>query len=213
MITNPNDKPHSPKDDKRLEVPTNDASNIVKVHTSESDDDLPKALPRDLHVRRQPIPMDAQQAGKQEDFRSWNQMAIKLHIVYGAQISEYKTIPVGLRKNAKAKYAHSFTIEGERYRFFARGWEQLAFVTDRIWFNWKSDQSGQYRNILPESIRLVDKEGKRRRRGNAIKGNFPEQKSASTRPSNFGNALRKFPQAFDHDKMMGIVDYKPKNAA
>jgi hypothetical protein len=222
MITNPNDKPQTPKDDKLSEVPTNEAANIANVYEFEKALMLERQLygkkvPLDLNVRQQPIPMAAQQAEWQETFRGWNQMATKLNIVNDAQITEYKTFPAGHRKNAKAKYAHSFTIEGERYSFFARGWEHLAFVTDRIWFNWKGDLSGQYRNILPDSIRLVDKEGKRRRRGNAIKGNFPEQKSTTIKPSNLENALRYSPQAFDHDKMMGNVDHKlkvnPKNEA
>lgn len=134
-----------------------------------------------------------------------------LHSVSGAQIAEYKAYlnehhrSKSKKGNSKAEHRHSFSIEGVTYSFFAPGWVQWAHVSDRISFNWKYDKTGKWRNIVRDTIKVIDKDGKPVTRGSR---DFTKPKR--TAPYKMEKAIRHSPQSFDFDRMMGNFDPKPK---
>lgn len=85
------------------------------------------------------------------------------------KIDEYFTIlreksrPPSKGGNTKARHAHCIKIDGVLYSFLAFGSKHWVFKTDLVSFQF--EMNGIYRNILPETIRTIDKDGNEVRRG------------------------------------------------
>lgn len=62
--------------------------------------------------------------------------------------------------NTRAWHQHAFEIDGERYSFLALGAKKWIFAKDTVEFEWNWDETGQYRNIDPDTIRTIDHRGK-----------------------------------------------------
>jgi hypothetical protein len=62
--------------------------------------------------------------------------------------------------NTRANHQHRMTIDKKIYSWLGLGSKQWVFKTDTVSFVWNLDPSGKYRNVIPESIEVIDKDGK-----------------------------------------------------
>jgi hypothetical protein len=67
--------------------------------------------------------------------------------------------------NTRAWHQHSFEVEGQRYSFLALGAKKWIYQSDTTQFLWEWDATGKYRNIIPETIKTLNKSG-----GNIVRG-------------------------------------------
>ena len=96
-----------------------------------------------------------------------------------ALVDKYR--PPSKGGNTRAWHVHFLTIGGERYSFRALGTRQWVFAKDTVSFDWDWDETKRYRNIAPESIVTVDKNGKAVRRG--IRGEKPWRSADARMPA------------------------------
>jgi hypothetical protein len=80
--------------------------------------------------------------------------------------------------NTKARHQHVIKIAGQTYSFLAAGARKWVLKNDTVSFDWKWDQSGKYRNVVPETIKTWDKNGDSISRGDF---DWKPMRSASTR--------------------------------
>jgi hypothetical protein len=89
----------------------------------------------------------------------------------GARIERYTTIlreksrPPSRGGNTKALHVHVLTIGGQTYSFLALGSQQWVYKTDTVSFDYEI-KDGKYRNVVKETIRVLDKNGNPVTRGN-----------------------------------------------
>lgn len=87
------------------------------------------------------------------------------HAINGAKVSKYfailqdKSRPPSKGGNTQARHLHVITVDGLTYSFLAAGARKWVFSTDTVSFEWKWDVTGKYRNIIPETVKAVDKNG------------------------------------------------------
>lgn len=85
--------------------------------------------------------------------------------VGSTEISNYKTFltepsrPPSRGGNTRAWHQHSFEVEGKRYSFLALGAKKWIYQSDTAQFSWEWDATGKYRNIIPETIKTLNKSG------------------------------------------------------
>ncbi|MGZ0799615.1 hypothetical protein ACXNAL_00065 [Kluyvera ascorbata] len=90
--------------------------------------------------------------------------------VSNKKISEYikilteKSRPPSKGGNSKARHTHILIVDGERYSFIAFDSKQWVFKTDTVSFDYEINNG--YKNIIPDSIETIDKNGCRVVRGN-----------------------------------------------
>jgi hypothetical protein len=93
-------------------------------------------------------------------------------LVENARVSKYFAIlkdkhrPPSKGGNTQARHLHVITIDGLTYSFLAAGARKWVFSSDTVSFEWQWDASGQYRNIIPETMKTIDKNGNVVSRGN-----------------------------------------------
>lgn len=98
---------------------------------------------------------------------------------YDAYLSEPGR-PPSKGGNTGAWHAHVLVIEGMKYSFLALGTRKWVFVGDTVSFEWKWDDTRKYRNIVRDSIRVIDKLGKPTIRG--LRGDKPRRTAQSRMP-------------------------------
>lgn len=105
------------------------------------------------------------------------------HSVSNKKITSYdkflteKSRPPSKGGNTKARHSHVIVIEGERYSFIAFDSKQWIFKTDTVSFEYEVNNG--YKNIIPETIITIDKDGKSVVRGN--RGYKKKLRTADTR--------------------------------
>lgn len=88
----------------------------------------------------------------------------RIESIEGAVLDYYKTFlsepyrPPSKGGNTRALHTHVFYINGEKYSFFALGAKRWVFASDKVSFKYKVTPEG-YKNILRESIQVIDKSG------------------------------------------------------
>jgi hypothetical protein len=91
--------------------------------------------------------------------------------VDNAKVQKYQAIlqdkyrPPSKGGNTQARHLHVITINGLTYSFRAAGARKWVFSSDTVSFVWEWDPTQKYRNVVPESMRTVDKKGSPVRRG------------------------------------------------
>lgn len=114
---------------------------------------------------------------------SHKKVPIMSNEIKDAKIDDYFTVlkeksrPPSRGGNTKARHAHYIKIEGKIYSFLAFGSKQWVYKSDRVSFEF--EMKGEYRNVLPESIRTTDKDGNVVIRG--LRGFSKELRTANTR--------------------------------
>lgn len=61
--------------------------------------------------------------------------------------------------NTRAWHRHAFQVDGHWYSFVALGAKKWIYATDDVEFVWSWDDSGKYRNVDPDTIRTMSKNG------------------------------------------------------
>jgi hypothetical protein len=67
--------------------------------------------------------------------------------------------------NGRAWHSHRITIGEDHYSWLGLGFRKWIHKSDTVSFAWEFDLTGKYRNAIPESIRVIDRHGKRQTRG------------------------------------------------
>lgn len=99
------------------------------------------------------------------------------------KIGSYKTFlkekyrPPSKGGNTSALHAHIIEIDGETYSFLALGSQQWIYASDTVSF--KFEINSGYKNIIPDSIITIDKNGQPVSRGN--RGYKPTLRTADAR--------------------------------
>lgn len=83
---------------------------------------------------------------------------------YGAYLKD-KYRPPSRGGNTRAWHQHIIKIDGQNYSWLGLGSKQWVYATDTVSFDWSYDKSGEYRNVDPDSITVLDKDGKEVVRG------------------------------------------------
>lgn len=87
-----------------------------------------------------------------------------------AKIESYRTVlkephrPPSRGGNTSALHAHYLSIDAETYSFLALGSRQWVYKSDTVCFEY--EVVGPYKNIVKETIRTTDAEGREVVRGN-----------------------------------------------
>lgn len=81
--------------------------------------------------------------------------------------------------NTTVRHRHRIIIDGEWYSWFAVGAKKWIFKGDRVTFQYEVTPEG-YRNVVPETLRTVDKKGKEVIRG--VRGPAFTRRTAAARP-------------------------------
>ena len=90
--------------------------------------------------------------------------------VVDGRISEYRTYlrersrPPSRGGNGSALHSHVLVIDGARYSFLARGFQQWVYKSDRVSFRF--ERRGKFLNVVKESLRTKDRHGRPVVRGN-----------------------------------------------
>jgi hypothetical protein len=85
--------------------------------------------------------------------------------VANAKIDSYETYlkdkhrPPSRGGNSHAWHSHVLTVGSCTYSFLALGFRKWAYKSDTITFDWEWDKTQRYRNIMPESVVVRDKDG------------------------------------------------------
>lgn len=82
--------------------------------------------------------------------------------------------------NTRAWHAHVLVIEGTKYSFLALGARKWVFAGDMVSFEWRWNSTRNYRNILRETVQVVDKSGKTVVRG--LRGDKPRRTAPARMP-------------------------------
>lgn len=91
-------------------------------------------------------------------------------VIEGAAVDDYradiadKYRPPSRGGNTTVRHRHRVSIGGVWYSWFAVGAKKWIFKGDRVSFKYVVTPEG-YRNVLPESLRTVDKNGENVTRG------------------------------------------------
>lgn len=62
--------------------------------------------------------------------------------------------------NTRAWHQHSFEIGDARYSFLALGAKKWVFARDTVEFEWEWDETSKYRNVVSETLRTCDHNGR-----------------------------------------------------
>lgn len=89
--------------------------------------------------------------------------------IENAHVESYKTFLVEKYRspskggNSSALHSHVLTIDGDSYSFLAVGSKKWVYSNDKVSFDY--ELKGKYRNIIKNSISVVDKNGNPQTRG------------------------------------------------
>jgi hypothetical protein len=95
-----------------------------------------------------------------------------IRTVQNATIDSYETYlkdkyrPPSRGGNKKAWHSHVIKIDGETYSFLAPSRSKYVYKTDTVSFSWGWDETQRWRNIIPDTLEVRDKNGQEVVRGN-----------------------------------------------
>ena len=93
----------------------------------------------------------------------------EMHTVLAQKFDTYTTFPKEKSRppsrggNTKALHSHCLTFGGESYSFLGLGSKQWAYKSDLVSFEFEI--KGEYKNIIPESLVTIERNGKEVFRG------------------------------------------------
>ena len=70
-----------------------------------------------------------------------------------------KNRPPSKGGNTRAWHSHVLIIRGEKFSFLALGARKWVFASDTVSFEWNWNDTQEYRNIAPDTIKVWDKDG------------------------------------------------------
>lgn len=83
--------------------------------------------------------------------------------------------------NTRAWHVHFLEIGGATYSFKALGTKKWVFKHDTVSFEWEWDDTQRYRNVVRETVRVLDRNSKSVVRG--LRGSKPYRTAQARMPA------------------------------